>query len=184
MLLLHLGAVDFKRSECLRHLSSTLTEQSNSEDDFLNMSIVHARMTALPLPSESVSPGASEQYRRDRKSLAIVAGDALNSITLVHIEMPEINANVGNDFAGHTELGHDEGRQHQASEDHFVFAVWMLGIPVLWNEVSIAREDSMDFGWSSQGRRYCSVVAVFVEQYVSDRLAESFNVRFDHGVSL
>ena len=60
----------------------------------------------------------------------------------------------------------------------------MVGMPVLWNELSIAREDSVHFGLSSQGRRYCSVVTVFVGQYVSDRLAESFNARFDHGVSL
>ena len=46
-------------------------------------------------------------------------------------------------------------------------------MPVLWNEVSIAREVSMHSGWSSQGRRSCSVVTV------SARLAESFNARFD-----
>ena len=53
-----LVSMDFKRSDCLRHLSSTLTEQSNSEDAFLSRSIVHARMSALSLPTESVSPGA------------------------------------------------------------------------------------------------------------------------------
>ena len=52
-----LVSVDFKRSDCLRHLSSTLTEQSNSEDPFLSMPIVHARMSALSLPTERISPG-------------------------------------------------------------------------------------------------------------------------------
>ena len=57
-----LVSVDFKRSECLRHLFSTLTEQSNSQDAFLGMLIVHARMSALSLPTENVSPGACEQF--------------------------------------------------------------------------------------------------------------------------
>ena len=47
-----------ERSECLRHLHSTLTEQSNSEDAFLSLSIIRARVSALSLPTESVSPGA------------------------------------------------------------------------------------------------------------------------------
>ena len=51
---LHLRA----ENKRLRHLSSTLTEQRNSEDAFLSIPIVHARMSALSLPTESVSPGA------------------------------------------------------------------------------------------------------------------------------
>ena len=47
-----------QRSGCLRHLHSTLTEQSNSEDAFLSLSIVRVRVSALSLPTESVSPGA------------------------------------------------------------------------------------------------------------------------------
>ena len=56
-----LVSVDFKRcsgSESLRHLFSTLTEQSNSEGASLSMPIVHASVSALSLPTESVSPGA------------------------------------------------------------------------------------------------------------------------------
>ena len=66
-----LVSVDFKRSECLRHLSSTLTEQSNSEDPFLSVPTFmqgcqrcHFRLI------ESVQ-GLENNIRRYRNSLAM-----------------------------------------------------------------------------------------------------------------
>ena len=43
---------------CLRHLSSTLTKQSNSEGASLSVPFVHGGVSALSLLTESVSPGA------------------------------------------------------------------------------------------------------------------------------
>ena len=50
--------VDFKFCASYGFAFRQLPEQSNSEDVSLSMPIVHARMSALSLPTERVSPGA------------------------------------------------------------------------------------------------------------------------------
>ena len=96
--------------------------------------------------------GLENNIRRYRNSLAIIAGDALEreqppcprSTFLSHQWRTSISSLWSTlrcqrslrtlettDFqqrdrlCWHTELERDEGRQHQASEDHFVFRYWI-----------------------------------------------------------